>query len=472
MVEKYDYDAIIIGAGIGGLVCGCYLAKAGLKTLIVEKNAKPGGYCTSFMRNGFHFDACVHALSSLREGGILKKILVDLEISNRINFHIIQPSDIIVTPDTKIKIFHEVAKTIDEFQRSFPAEKNQITKLFNHILHSNLLLSFRNKTFKDLLNDYFTNKSLKAIFYYISLMCLGVSPSKTSAFVACLLFREFIFDGGYYPIGGIQKFPDMLLNRFSELRGNIILKHKVKKIGIGNNKVSYVSLDNEKRISTRYLISACDAKQTFFELIEKDNVDLSFKKRLNSLLTTSSYFLVYLGVSNKFKKTNDFNSNIYLIGDYNFAGKDNIDRPMFLRNAIIHSVPKFRDFANKNNQTSICIASNISYKKYWSKKTREILSNKLIKLSSKIIPDLSKNIIFKITATPLTFNKWTGNWHGAAFGWAGIPEQFGSPDISQYTQINNFYRTGHWCNQSSGVSLVANCGRTTADLIIQRERKR
>ena len=39
-MAKYDYDAIIIGAGIGGLVCGCYLAKAGMKTLIVDH---PGG---------------------------------------------------------------------------------------------------------------------------------------------------------------------------------------------------------------------------------------------------------------------------------------------------------------------------------------------------------------------------------------------------------------------------------------------
>ncbi|MCM8787946.1 MAG: FAD-dependent oxidoreductase, partial [Candidatus Omnitrophica bacterium] len=41
-LKKDQYDVIIIGAGIGGLVCGCYLAKAGLKVLIVEKNDKVG----------------------------------------------------------------------------------------------------------------------------------------------------------------------------------------------------------------------------------------------------------------------------------------------------------------------------------------------------------------------------------------------------------------------------------------------
>ena len=50
-LKKEEYDAIIIGAGIGGLVCGCYLAKAGMKVLIVERNDKVGGYLTSFSKS-------------------------------------------------------------------------------------------------------------------------------------------------------------------------------------------------------------------------------------------------------------------------------------------------------------------------------------------------------------------------------------------------------------------------------------
>lgn len=59
------YDAVIIGAGIGGLVCGCYLAKAGMKVLIAEHHHKPGGYCTSFKRRGFTFDAAAHSLEGI-----------------------------------------------------------------------------------------------------------------------------------------------------------------------------------------------------------------------------------------------------------------------------------------------------------------------------------------------------------------------------------------------------------------------
>jgi phytoene dehydrogenase-like protein len=77
---------IIIGAGIGGLVCGCYLAKAGLNVLIAEKNFKVGGYCTSFKRGGVLFDACIHTVGSCREDGVITNILRELEIDKEIFF--------------------------------------------------------------------------------------------------------------------------------------------------------------------------------------------------------------------------------------------------------------------------------------------------------------------------------------------------------------------------------------------------
>ena len=55
-----QYDVIVIGAGIAGLTCGATLAKKNYKTLVIEMNEMPGGYCTSFKRKGYTFDAAVH----------------------------------------------------------------------------------------------------------------------------------------------------------------------------------------------------------------------------------------------------------------------------------------------------------------------------------------------------------------------------------------------------------------------------
>ena len=101
-LDNDTYDAIIIGAGISGLVCGCYLAKAGMKVLIAEQHFKPGGYCTSFKRKGFTFDAAAHSFGGYRVGGIMHKVLKDFDLSDRMRIKRYDPSDIIISPDHKL----------------------------------------------------------------------------------------------------------------------------------------------------------------------------------------------------------------------------------------------------------------------------------------------------------------------------------------------------------------------------------
>ena len=57
---KPSYDAVVIGAGIGGLVCANLLAKSGLRVLLAEQHYMVGGYCSTFRRAGFTFDAGTH----------------------------------------------------------------------------------------------------------------------------------------------------------------------------------------------------------------------------------------------------------------------------------------------------------------------------------------------------------------------------------------------------------------------------
>ena len=62
-----NYDVIVVGGGHNGLVNGAYLAKAGLKVLIVERRHVVGGAAiTEELRPGFHFTSFSYALSLLR----------------------------------------------------------------------------------------------------------------------------------------------------------------------------------------------------------------------------------------------------------------------------------------------------------------------------------------------------------------------------------------------------------------------
>ncbi|MBN2168592.1 MAG: NAD(P)-binding protein, partial [Actinobacteria bacterium] len=64
------YDAIVVGAGLGGCAAGCVLAGSGMKVLILEKMPQVGGRCSSIKRDGFTLDTGAHAIFGAEHGSI------------------------------------------------------------------------------------------------------------------------------------------------------------------------------------------------------------------------------------------------------------------------------------------------------------------------------------------------------------------------------------------------------------------
>ena len=60
-----QFDVIVVGAGNGGLAAAANTAKAGCKTLLLEKHNLPGGCATSFRRGRFEFEPSLHELCSV-----------------------------------------------------------------------------------------------------------------------------------------------------------------------------------------------------------------------------------------------------------------------------------------------------------------------------------------------------------------------------------------------------------------------
>ncbi|MFA5337978.1 MAG: NAD(P)/FAD-dependent oxidoreductase, partial [Candidatus Omnitrophota bacterium] len=320
---KNQYDAVIIGAGVGGLVCGCYLVKAGMKVLIVEKNARPGGYCSSFLRNGFSFDACVHSLGSLRKDGIIKRVLQELNVDTSFTIKRYEPSDIIVSLDYKVCFWNELNRTIQEFQNSFPKDAKHIEKLFNFFVNCQgaALNSLRKSSFEKILNEYFIkDKKLQAIISLPVLGNIGLSASRVSAFTATALYREFIFDGGYYPEGSMQVLPDALMERFKTLGGDVLLSNLVNGISVKNNEAIGIILNEDKFISARYVISAADARQTFLKLLGKSIISRSLSDKLNKPTHSLSMFVLYLGLNKTLSNLPPQCSNLWSLPNYNVEG--------------------------------------------------------------------------------------------------------------------------------------------------------
>ena len=73
-----DKTILIIGAGIAGLCAGCYGQMNGYRTRIFELHDKPGGLCTSWKRQGYVFDGCIHWLVGSGPGTGLYRLWQEL----------------------------------------------------------------------------------------------------------------------------------------------------------------------------------------------------------------------------------------------------------------------------------------------------------------------------------------------------------------------------------------------------------
>ncbi|MBT3208314.1 MAG: NAD(P)-binding protein, partial [Bacteroidetes bacterium] len=81
---KNKYDVIIIGGGLGGLLCGNILSREGLSVCILEQNKKLGGSIQSFAKNKTIFNTGLNYTESLGEGEVLNRYFKYFKIMDKL----------------------------------------------------------------------------------------------------------------------------------------------------------------------------------------------------------------------------------------------------------------------------------------------------------------------------------------------------------------------------------------------------
>lgn len=470
------YDAIIIGSGIGGLVCSCYLAKKGIKILAVEKHIQPGGYCTSFERRKYIFDAAVHSLRGINEQKQLGIIFKDLNLRKAIPLKRITPSDIIIYGNKKLYISNNLKDTIESFKHAFPTQRREIESFFSFLCITDFVklykLTYKN-TFYEVLNSFFSEEEIKECFN-ILLGNLGLGAKYISALSAVVFLEELFTDGGYYPENGLRTFPNALVQKIHDYGSNILFANEVKRIVIKNNAVAGIILKDGSFIASTIIVSNIDAHRTYFTLIGKQFLNRNYINHISNLIVSPSAVTIYLGLAKKLKNlhkcctlwyfpsknsTNCYSESFYgntdAIGKYVIFG--------------LSSSSMNHNLANNKNAVSLTSIAPWKSPKFWQTK-KEMFAKKIINMASKILAISNTDIEVKEIATPLTFYKYTHNYNGALYGWASLPEQINKGTMPQKSRIRGLYLCGHWATRGwgqGGISMVANSGRTTADMIFK-----
>ncbi|MCK5580217.1 MAG: NAD(P)/FAD-dependent oxidoreductase [Candidatus Omnitrophica bacterium] len=462
-MKKDEYDVIIIGAGIGGLVCGCYLAKAGLKVLIVERNKKVGGYCTSFKVKHWQFDACAHTLGNLSKGEHFYNILKDLGVLEQLDFVRHNPTDQIVTAEYTINFWQNKLRTIEEFISIFPEEEKQIQYFFQEFIYCesmDLVIKTRNRTFLEILDETFNHEDLKSVLSLLILGNLGVSAHEINAFTAIKHYRQFILDGGYYPPDGMHIVPELLRKRFLELGGEILLSQEVKRILIKNKTAQGIRLNTGQEILAQIIVSSCDARQTFLSLIGKNHLSSKTTTKINKMVPARTLFVVYLGLNKDADVRLPNRCNVWLV-----------DKKFFINTSkkvsSSDSTWVMVRFDSAKKTCTIYANALFKSKEYWAKQ-KQLMIAKMINRAEDVVPKLRQSILHKSAATPQTLFHWTRNYKGAAYGWAMSTNQFMDPDFLRDKILENLFVSSHWSTVAQGIDGVAIVGEKVARIVFKR----
>src|SRR5258708_1272999 len=222
------YDAVIIGSGIGGLITANLLARDGARVLLLEQHYMAGGYCSTFRRGGYTFDAATHFYPLLGNPETLTgRLLAALGVET--GWVKMDPVDTFHLPDgSRFAVPADFAAYLAKLHAEFPHESAALDAFFAEVRETYLLglleyfrgreterlAPYRDLTVRQALDRRFADRKLKLL---LTADCphWGSPPGRTS-FVFDSMLRLSYFLGNYYPQGGSQAFAAQLAPCFPE----------------------------------------------------------------------------------------------------------------------------------------------------------------------------------------------------------------------------------------------------------------
>lgn len=129
------YDAVVIGAGNGGLVATIRLLQGGYKVLLVEKHNIPGGFATSFKRGRFEFEASLHELNDFgtkENSGDVRDLFDSLGVTDKIEWLQIPEAYRVISREEKLDATMPfgVEEFIDKMVSYVPDSRPSMEKFF------------------------------------------------------------------------------------------------------------------------------------------------------------------------------------------------------------------------------------------------------------------------------------------------------------------------------------------------------
>ncbi len=478
-----DFDVVIIGSGLGGLLCGAILSKNGFRVCVLEKHHKIGGNLQTFTRRGVKFNAAMHYVGTMDEGQILHQVFSYLDILDETGLEKLDSSsyETIYMGDKVYSHANGIDKHRERLLSYFPGEAKaidaylgQIVKVWNSTNVLNLL-DFRNLydaetqytqvnafDFIDKLTD---NEDLKALLGVTSAFYAGV-PERSPLITHAIISYHYI-QSAYKFSKGTDHLAGALEKIILQNSGEVHAKMEVADFLFKEKNASGVRCSDGSVIEARSFISNLHPAQ-LVKLVEPGRFRKAYVNRIEGLDNTVGSFCVYIKL--KRGSFNNINSNVFISTTKDVWNAGNYKTGHWPGACIMYTTP---DPDNHDYAESLTVTTFMKFEevKQWEdsrveqrgdayKTFKKRKADALISLVETKFSEIRETIDEYFTASPLTFRDYTGIPEGSVYG---ILKDCSNPRrsyISPNTRIPNLFMTG----QNSGVGLHGVLGVTVSAL--------
>jgi len=490
------FDVVILGAGHNGLVAAAYLAKHGLRIIVLERRGIVGGACvTEEIFPGFRFSTGAYAYGLFHE-----KIVRDLRLSKYgLKVRAKNPQYFLPFPDgSYLFTWRSLSRTLREIRRFSPedvrgyerfdkfwANSTKILKCF--ILrppptHDEVANIFRNSGQEDayrwvftssvaeFLDEFFVSDKLKGVLAtqgVIGTMAGPRTPGTTYVMAHHLLGEVEGQSGAWgYVIGGMGGLTTALARSAESLGATILTNAEVKRILTRNGHVSGVELVNGKIIESRVVVSNADPKRTFnlVDCSPPKDVDLggykipgSAMKVLCALKELPDY-IAYPGkkVGDQHRGSVDICPSLdYLERAFEDAREGRPSKEPFLEYFIQSAVDRTVAPRGKHTLSVFAMYAPHSLRTGSWDRLREKIDDSIIQKLAEYAPNLEKNVIARLVLTRDLEERF-GLTNGNIFHGEILPDQIftsrPSSLMSRYsTPIGGLFSCGAGVHPGGGV---------------------
>ena len=277
-----------------------------------------------------------------------------------------------------------------------------------------LAVQWMDKPFDDLVARHGLSAQAKGV---ITALTGYISDGREKLTCAAMVpLFGYYFYGGYYPVGGSEKLADVLVAAIERRGGVVRLKTRVEKILVDNGRAVGVQLANGDKIFARAVVGNADVKRTFAELVDPALLPPDFRRRVEAAAPATSAFMVHLGVD----YIPDGRPAIHVHGP-NGVGIEVLSKldPSAAPEghatvALIKLVPENEArawFPAAKSEDWKAFRSSNAY----CERKRE-LADAMIAAAEVLLPDLSKHIVHRSEASPITYARYDHASEGSIYG--------------------------------------------------------